>query len=606
MFGMSDYVPASLAIEAMRDNGYRNTAYAVAELIDNSIQAEATQIEILCSEKEDFVLARSVRRISSIAVLDNGKGMDEEVLRMSLQFGNGTRLDRNSRTGIGRFGMGLPASSISQCKRVGVWSWQNGIANAKYTYLDVDEIKKGTRTTVPEPILKKVPQQWLKVASKIGENGTLIVWEKLDRLFWNKATTLFTNSELLIGRIYRKFLDEKTDTSRNVKITMTAFDENDPSAISCHKILKSNDPGYLMENTSCPAPYDNQSMFEPFGDEHEVKFTINFQGENHEITLRMSVAKKEARTNDLAGSTPYGKHAKKNVGVSIIRADRELELDQSAVIQYDPRERWWGLELEFPPKLDELMGVTNNKQFARNFSDLLSNDFESMTIPGGPSISQIFANLKEEGDPRAPLFDVIIHIRNQLNSMRSLIKEQRVNTRNKRVQRHSAEVKATQETARRKEEEGFSGTSDAQEEKPVEEKKDEIIKDLIETGVDEETAEMLTAQTVDNSLKYLFVEAAIEGDAFFTVRPKGGVINVILNTRHPAYENLVEVLEKETECEDAKELSNRLDKASEGLKLLLMAWARYEDEQPDGILKERVQNSRSDWGRVARGFLRGY
>ena len=46
------YVPAHLAIEAMRDNGYKNTAYAVAELIDNSIQANANYVQIICKEKD--------------------------------------------------------------------------------------------------------------------------------------------------------------------------------------------------------------------------------------------------------------------------------------------------------------------------------------------------------------------------------------------------------------------------------------------------------------------------------------------------------------------------------------------------------------------------
>jgi hypothetical protein len=47
-----------------------------------------------------------------------------------------------------------------------------------------------------------------------------------------------------------------------------------------------------------------------------------------------------------------------------------------------------------------------------------------------------------------------------------------------------------------------------------------------------------------------------------------------------------------------------LKNASEGLKLLFMAWARYEDETPDGNRKNAVQDSRSDWGRVARDFLK--
>ena len=54
---------------------------------------------------------------------------------------------------------------------------------------------------------------------------------------------------------------------------------------------------------------------------------------------------------------------------------------------------------------------------------------------------------------------------------------------------------------------------------------------------------------------------------------------------------------------DAVELTERLNRALDGLKLLLMAWARYEDEQPDGTLRQRTQDARLDWGRIARSFL---
>ena len=48
-------------------------------------------------------------------------------------------------SGMGKFGMGLPNASISQANRVEVYSWQNG--ECFYTYLDVDEIKKGRRNS---------------------------------------------------------------------------------------------------------------------------------------------------------------------------------------------------------------------------------------------------------------------------------------------------------------------------------------------------------------------------------------------------------------------------------------------------------------------------
>ena len=139
--GRFDLIPTQLAIVAMRDNGYKNTAYALAELIDNSIQAGATHVEVLCSETEERVRQRRRRRVEQIGILDNGSGMDVTTLRIALQFGNGTRLE--DRTGMGRFGMGLPNASISQCRRVDVWTWQSGIAKAVHIYIDLDEIEKG-------------------------------------------------------------------------------------------------------------------------------------------------------------------------------------------------------------------------------------------------------------------------------------------------------------------------------------------------------------------------------------------------------------------------------------------------------------------------------
>ena len=75
--------------------------------------------------------------------------------------------------------------------------------------------------------------------------------------------------------------------------------------------------------------------------------------------------------------------------------------------------------------------------------------------------------------------------------------------------------------------------------------------------------------------------------------------------KHPAYTNLVEVTDPDiAEDADEEELRQRLDRAGRGLQLLLMAWARYEDELPDAQLPE-VQDTRAAWGTMARKFLQG-
>ena len=596
---MNQIVPADLALEAMRDNGYRNTAYAVCELIDNAIQAGANYVHLMCAERVEQNNVRITRKISQIAVLDDGCGMDKQVLSIALQFGNGTRLKRQDRTGIGRFGMGLPASSISQARRVEVWSWQNGIENALYTYLDMDEIKKENRSEVPVPIRKAVPDCWITHAT-VKESGTLVVWSKIDRNLWKQAKTLFDNSELLIGRTYRKFLNDKT-----IVIEMLSFDEDTPKIIEASRKALPNDPLYLMTSTSCPPPYDAEALFEPWGEPRVFSVDLG-DGKKHEIIIRCSIAKAEARKTDNAGGLPYGKHAAKNVGISLMRAGRELELDQTIVNAYDPRERWWGIEVDFPPALDEIMGVANNKQTARNFADILQFDVESL-IKDGKTFVNVMEELEGEGDPRAPLLVVCVYLKNQLALIRKIIKEQGVGKRQSGDERYSSDrlavTAATIATDQRKED-GFKGISDKDETKPKEQREKEIEEFLEEAEVPEDEAKAIMGATLENGLKYLFAKAPVHNDAFFVVQPKGGVLNILINIRHPAYEHLVEVLDNDFSNDDADELKARLIKAGSGLKLLLAAWARYEDELPDGPQKERAQDARADWGRVARGFLK--
>ena len=600
---LHDIVPAHLAVQAMRDNGYKNAAYAIAELMDNAIQAGATQVELLCGEKKELLAQRKRSRIHQIALLDNGRGMNAAVLRLALQFGNGTYLEEDKHTGIGRFGMGLPSSSVSQCQRVDVWSWQEGVDNALYTYLDLEEIKKRKLTEVPEPESRLVPEIWHQASGNFGKTGTLVVWSQIDRCIWKTGSAIIDNSEFVIGRMYRKFLEND-----QVTIRMVAFDVDNPGIVLIEKNALPNDPGYLVEKSSCPTPFDNKPMFQPWeGNDEYEEWTcpIEFRGKRHEVKVRFSYAKEEARITSSGrnpGDEPYGKHAAKNVGVSVVRAGRELELDQTPVIKYDPVERWWGVEIEFPPSLDDLFGVTNNKQAARNFAELLKLDIESL-LREGKTISQLKEEFEEEEDPRGPLLEIAQKIDSQLSIIRRLLRAQTKGTRSKN-KRHGpvAEQVATVATEDRKKE-GHAGQSDSDEAKPKEMRQSEITMTLTEQGVAEIHAQELAAKTINDGLKYVFAEADLETAAFFSVKPRGGAIIVTLNTSHPAYEKLVEVMEKDVDSADAETLRTRLINSLEGLKLLLMAWARYEDEQPDGKRRRAAQDTRVDWGRIARQFL---
>lgn len=594
-----DFVPTALAVNAMRDNGYKNAAYAIAELLDNALQASATSVELLCVEGEEQLTQRLVRRIHQVAVLDNGIGMDSDVLRLALQFGNGTHLD--DRSGIGRFGMGLPSASISQCRRLEVWTWQSGPDDALFTYLDLGQIERGEIGEVPQPQHRKIPSFWREAGKTFDRTGTLVVWSELDRCTWRTARSIINNSEFVIGRMYRKFVD-----SGRAVIRMARFLEGFPNPES-DKYSQANDPIYIMRNTSTPVPYDDKAMFEKYGEEWEVRPKIEFNEEEHEVVIRFTVASEESRqpsqTGLAAGRQPHGTHAAKNVGISLMRADRELELDQSWVHTSEARERWWGVEVEFPPALDEIFGVSNNKQTARYFSE--TPELEAL-LNDGQSVTEVRQQLAEEGDPRGPLIEIAENIRRNLPIIRRQIAAQQRRIDKPKRPRHdpnAPEVQGTRQT-RIRQEEGFQGSSDANESDPPESRIEEIEGELINQGVLPTQAKELAATTVSDGIKYIFNDSDIETSAFFSVRPRGGALIITLNTSHPAFSHLIELLDApDLDNLSAEDLISRLNNAWKGLKLLLEAWARYEDEQPEGPRRNQAQDARNDWGRVARQFL---
>ncbi|MDH4478670.1 MAG: ATP-binding protein [Rhodoferax sp.] len=594
-----DIVPAALAVKAMRDSGYKNAAYAIAELVDNSVQAGGTVVEILCQEEVELVQQRKRTRVKQVAVMDNGCGMSPDMLRKALQFGNGGRLD--DRSGIGRFGMGLPNSSISQARRVDVWTWQNGYQSAAYSYLDVGEIERGALTEVPNPIPQAVPQTWVRRSGVAGQSksGTLVVWSDLDKCDWRTAQSIFKNSEYTIGRIYRYFLNDE-----RLKIRMAAFLDQATNPATDDDVA-ANDPLYLTPNATLPPPWNAEPMFDRHGEPQQIEIDLN--GKLHLVTVTISVAKKVARDGHNAGDQPHGRHAKNNVGVSVVRAERELELQTGWCVQSDPRERWWGVEVSFSPELDEVFGVTNNKQSARTLAEFAEVSIEQIAEREGyETEAELIEAWEQDHDPRLILIKVKQSVERNLSAIRKVIKAQatpRQGEKFRHMDPNSAETIGTQATKRRQEE-GYKGTSDLGESLPPEVKTQQIEESLVSVGVDPVEAQQRATSLVSSGYKYEFYNVGVDTAEFFTVRPKGGSILIGLNTNHPAYDHLVTLLESSDEVSDVTVLKARLRKSYEGLKLLLEAWARYEDELTDGIKKERAQEARLDWGRVARQFLR--
>lgn len=609
-------VSPSLTVKAMRDSGYKNTAYALAELIDNSIDAEAELVQVFACESPVQGATQTRHRVDTIAVLDNGKGMDGELLRRALKYGDGLGGDRNR---IGRFGMGLPNSSMSQCRKVEVWSWTNGAANAMYTYLDLDDIAAG-QDEVPEPARRRVPEYWDELSeAPLGTSGTLVVWRNLDRVKWHGAGTTLHNTAELIGRVYRHYLHDGTVSIKMAPVRDGQVIEGDNGWY----YAKPNDPLYLMEKTGTPAPFSDKPMFEPFnmGSEAEpgvYHYPLLVDGTKHTVTVRASIARPEARRPDVdghpwpdtanpnrdAGSQQWGKHARRNIGISLVRKGRELDLDTSWAIGYNPAERWWGVEVVFPPELDEIFGVTNNKQTAVIFSSLADFDWSAEQDPD-ETPKEFKDRLREFGDPRLPLIDLAHYLKDLLGKMRRKLKQQTLGNRKSR-QRHDEEVtsKAT-DAVKRRHEDGHTGTTDRLAEEATEaDKRQQQVAALTERHhLDEDAAQSMVDEAVEKDWRVRWISSPQDSSAFFNIDLLAGMLQVSFNTEHPLHAQLMTVLEDVPEDASEAELRQRLARASDTFKLLIFSWARMEDEIPSKRDRTRIADARRDWGRYARDFI---
>ncbi|NEA58853.1 ATP-binding protein [Streptomyces sp. SID13666] len=615
--GGSNYriVSPSLTVKAMRDSGYKNTAYALAELIDNSIDAHATLVEVFACECPVPGVSRTTHRVEKIAVLDNGDGMNADALRRALKFGDGRGDDRKR---IGRFGMGLPNSSMSQCTKVEVWSWTNGPGNALYTYLDLAEIEVG-RDDVPEPIHTPLPDYWRDLSDGLGNTGTLVLWTDLDRVNWHGAAATLRNTADNIGRVYRHYLNAGT-----VDIRMAPV--RDGAVIAGTYNAAANDPLYLMGSASTPPPFRGEPMFEPFsmGSEDEpgvAYFPIVVDGTEHKIKVTASIARPEARRADVeghpwpedanpnvdAGSQAWGKHARHNIGISLIRQGRELDLDSSWAIGYDPVERWWGVEIDFPPALDAVFGVTNNKQTATIFSSLAHFDWRA-EAEEDETPKAFKDRLAELGDPRTGLIDLALYFETKLlPAMRRKLKQQTVGNRKSR-KRHDNDVtsKAT-DAVKRRSEDGHTGKTDnLAAGTSTEDRRQEQVDALTQRHhLDDDTAQSLVAESLENDWRVRWLSSYQDSHAFFSIDLMAGMLQVIFNEKHPLHTHLMTVLEEVPEDATVDDLRHRLERASDTFKLLLFSWARMEDEIPNDRQREKIADARQDWGRYARDFIDG-
>jgi Histidine kinase-, DNA gyrase B-, and HSP90-like ATPase len=166
---------ADALVESLRAFGYSPQA-AVADLIDNSISADSSNID---------VHFRWDGYNSSVAVLDDGDGMSEEVLREAMRAGSANPLDTRGTRDLGRFGLGLKTASFSQCRRLTVMSAVETGRPAARTW-DLDLIGSTGQWRLLVEDSPEDARFWREI-NPVGR-GTLVIWRHLDRLVDPKAS----------------------------------------------------------------------------------------------------------------------------------------------------------------------------------------------------------------------------------------------------------------------------------------------------------------------------------------------------------------------------------------------------------------------------------
>jgi hypothetical protein len=157
-------------LESLRGLGY-SAASALADIIDNSIAAQANQVRL------DFYWRG---KESYISILDDGNGMDGDGLYTAMRLGGRSPLEQRDPNDLGRFGLGLKTASLSQCRRLTVASRKNGQLSCLCWDLDYLASTFEDAWLLLEGPSKGSEELIRPLADAV--KGTLVLWELLDRI----------------------------------------------------------------------------------------------------------------------------------------------------------------------------------------------------------------------------------------------------------------------------------------------------------------------------------------------------------------------------------------------------------------------------------------
>jgi len=341
-------IAAEAFVRGMRDSGYKSTATALDEFIDNAIQAQADQVDVVMGYAAGNT---SKKKPDYLAVVDNGHGMDPDMIRLAVLWGGTHR--ENDRRSFGRYGFGLPSAAVSMSRSFAVISrvpgeqWQS-------VRIDLDDLAKGKLNSegvvkAPPAVPGQIPA-FVQVVLPEGDlaHGTIVLLDNLDRLTWKTSSAMKENLLHHVGLIYRELL-------RSVKIRV--IDGTD------EKVVEPIDPLFLRPDGRY---YDDDN-----GIHAEALPSASFSVKDRDsrdkevgtVRVRYSYMPDGFQRRKDGSLGPRWKVMKENNGFIILRAGRQIDvvtkIPDKVLQTYDCN---WGLEIDFDPTLDEYFGVTTNKQ----------------------------------------------------------------------------------------------------------------------------------------------------------------------------------------------------------------------------------------------------
>ena len=193
---------AGRVIQGLRDTGYTFNA-AIADIIDNSISADATRI--------DIKLNLDPQKNLTIYIADNGNGMNRDELINAMRYGSD---ERPNPASLGKFGLGLKTASTSFCKKLSLISCGND-GEVRKVQWDLDYVAKTKDWNLKEMDPSDDEIDILEGTSE-GGTGTLVVWQNIDRLSFTDKNDKFIKSaytgvikslQFHLRVTYQRFLD---------------------------------------------------------------------------------------------------------------------------------------------------------------------------------------------------------------------------------------------------------------------------------------------------------------------------------------------------------------------------------------------------------------